>query len=174
MFLNKRGQTGGGDEVPPASITGILTVVILFFITGSLFVVFFEVNKIDNTSLNGFNMVAQGVSSVYKTQGQPIKEPVQIGTDYILVGFGKDENVKEKPCMSTKIVKPEIRECAGVACLCICENTGTEEMCTLEKTECVPFNDINFVFADVCNVVFGKGEPQMVKIEMGSKGMILS
>ncbi len=173
MFWNKRGQIGGGEEPLGGMMMGVLAVIILFFISGAIYTAFFSPNKIDNTSLNGFSNVAQGVSKVYQ-QRQSIGEPVQIGTDYLLVGFGRDEKIKDKPCISTKIIKPSVKECSGVACLCICENTGREEMCTLEKTKCVPFKDAGFDFADDCNVAFGKGKPQMVRIEMGSSGMLIS
>jgi hypothetical protein len=169
-LFNKKGQSGGSEEVSIGMPVAIISILILLFVSGAFYGWAF-IEQMDSASLNSYNLLADGVGRVWQNAGQAEEEPTKISSDLILVAFGVDEKVKKKECAGVEIIKPD--KCKKNACLCLCYNTGNSDMCMVKKAECKGYGG-NFDFtSSKCNVIYGSSSPLFVEVGQDGVGAYL-
>lgn len=151
-MFNKKGQTGGAEQIAGFSVLEMLGLFVLFFAISQVIISLFFQSSIDSTSINSFNRLDNSIRNVAFNQPPEMDVAIDLDRDYAFVFYNRSEGIENPHCKG--IIKPPMEnKCGDKACLCICKNSEGLGMCTGDSSECKTYE---FEFTHACGYIRGK------------------
>lgn len=161
MLWRKKGQIIGTEETLPGILVAAIVTIVIIGVIAGFWALFFNTGGIDSTTRDTFNLVVNDILDMQGSNDPQRNVPVQFEDEYTLVAFGKTSGIVGE-CKGQSVFRPQ-KNCDG-ACICICLNEESENMCNAKNVICRDFSHIDLDFGGDCNLIEGTGEPQSIQV----------